>query len=543
MKNENISHFKVNKVLAVLAFLHWLLSFVTDRLFFTYTLFDFSDRKQSLLSVYGWGIKFVFLVVLFLLWQLAGWIYRRYKENSETVKKRLWYTGIYFGLMVLLLFCVWPGAWRMDEFGILRDAKTLLPTFWQGYLTSLFYSFSLMLLPTPAGVVVLQCLVNACCVGYVCEKAEKLLKVKHRIWLFLPFLTFPVLDSNMYPMRMSVYVFLELFLAAVFLSAVWENRTLTKTETVLAVIVTALVAVWRTEGIYYLVWIPIVYLVIFWKQESRKRKLFFAIAVAVATLGVMVPQTVGNKLVSGDQYEITSMVLPLAPLLCEAEGKELELMEDIDKVIDTDLMIAGYQEGKSGISVFWSEPALIRQGYSAKEYGAFKSAYYRLILCYPKVFLQERLYTFTHSYGILNDTRDLFDSMDVVNFIEFRENYSGVKGISSELRRGVFSVLELWNSSHGTEKNPLFTYVYSFLPALAVLLLAALICFSKRNYKVLVVLLGVLGKVPLIFITAPSLLFMYYYGIYLIGTVGFVYGVIYYAKSKKNPEKISDSGN
>lgn len=561
MKNENKSHLemntktdrktdrkaniKVNKKLAGIAAVHWLITFASDRIFFAYSLFDFSNGKQSLLSLYGWGIKFAFLLVLFLLWQVTGWVYTQYREGNEAVRKRIWYSGIYFGLMLLLLVCVWPGAWRMDEFGILRDAKTLMPTFWQGYLTSLFYMFSLMLIPTPAGVVIVQCFVNACCMGYVCEKAEKILGVKHRFLLLLPFLAFPVLDSNMYPMRMSVYVFLELFLAAVFLSAVWEKRKLTKAEHVLAVMVTALLAVWRTEGIYYLVWIPVVYLVIFWKQENRKHKISFIASVAVTTILVMVPQTVGNKLVSGDQYEITSMVLPIAPLLCEAEGEQekAELIEAVDKVIDTDLMIAGYRSGKSGISVFWSEPTLIRTGYSSKEYAEFKSAYYGLILSYPKVFLQERWYTFTHSYGILNDTRELFDSTEVMNYMEFRENYAGVKGISSRLRSGILSVLELWDLSKPTEKSPLFTYVYSFLPSLAVLILASIIFMGKKNYKVLVVLLGVLGKVPLIFLTAPSLLFMYYYGIYLIGTVGFVYGVIYYAKKAKNAEKLSGSRN
>lgn len=531
--------FAINKSLGIVSGIHWLLTFFTDRLFFAYSLFDFSTTEKSILSLYSWGIKVIFLLVLFLLWQVAGRIYVRYKEQNQEVRTWVKYAGIYFGLMLVLLVLVWPGAWRMDEFGILRDAKTLMPTFWQGYLTSLFYIISLMLLPTPAGVVIVQCFFNACCVGYVCQKGQKLLKVKHGIWLLLPFFAFPVLDSNMYPMRMSVYVFLELFLAVLFLSAIWEKRTFQTTEKVLAVLVTALLAVWRTEGIYYILWIPIVYLVVFYKKESRKQKAVFTTAVLITTIVVMLPQTVGNKLVSGDQYEITSMVLPIAPLLCEAEenGNTKEL-QAVDKVLDVTIMTNGYRSGKSGISVFWSEPELIRSGYSAKDYSEFKSAYYQLILKYPVVFLQERWYTFTHSYGILNDTRELYRSTEVMNFVEFREQYKGTHSISDKVRYQVLSVLELWKFSQTSQKSGAFPYVYSFLPPLVVLLMSAVLWLIQKRYKELLVVLGVVAKVPLIFLTAPSMLFMYYYGIYLIGVVGFVYGVIYYAK---NAKKLSGS--
>lgn len=533
--------FRIHKTLGVVSVLHWLLTFFTDRVFFEYSLFDFSTTEKSILSLYSWGIKVVFFVVLFLLWQAAGRIYVQYKEQNQEIRTQVTYAGIYFLMMLVLLVLVWPGAWRMDEFGILRDAKTLMPTFWQGYLTSLFYIISLMLFPTPAGVVIVQCFVNACCVGYVCQKGKKILGVNHGIWLLLPFLAFPVLDSNMYPMRMSVYVFLELLLAVLFLSAIWEKRALQGKEKILAVLVTAVLAVWRTEGIYYCVWIPLVYLVVFYKRENRKQKAMFCAAVVITTIVVMLPQTVGNKLVSGDQYEITSMVLPIAPLLCEAqENQDTKELQAVDKVLDVAIMTQGYRSGKSGISVFWSEPELIRTGYSSKDYGEFKSAYYQLIIKYPTVFIQERWYTFTHSYGILNDTRELYQSRDVMNFVEFREQYKGTHSISERVRYQVLSGLELWKLSEPSQKSVWFTYVYNFLPSLVVLMVAAICWLLRKRYGELLVLLGIMAKVPLIFLTAPSMLFMYYYGIYLAGVVGFVYGVIYYAK---NAKKLSGSRN
>lgn len=531
--------FKCSKPLLLTAFAHWLLTFATDRIFFEYSLFAFTTPSETMFSLYAWGIKAAFLALLVLGYQLAGKVVKKYKNNVKITKERIFYAGIYFGLMVFLLLLVYPGAWRMDEFGILRDAKTLMPTFWQGYLTSYFYIFSLMLLPIPAGVVLMQNVVISLCVGFVCERAQRILKLKHRIWLLLPFFAFPVLDSNMYPMRMSVYVFLEMSLTAAFLSAILEHRRFTEKETWFVILLTAVVAVWRTEGIYYMLWIPLVYLITFWKRESKKKKLWFIAVTVFITIAVMVPQNLGNKMVSGDQYDITSMVLPLAPLLSEAQDEQQEELSAIDKVIDVQLMIEGYESGKSGISVFWSEPALIRSDYTSAEYKEFKSAYYSLIRKYPTVFLKERAETFINSNGILMNTTELYDTDEVANYVEFRETYTGGQGIFTDMRRYVLSLLELRNPVDYNEKMSLYYVVYSFLPQLLVLLVSALCCLFRKKWSSLFALLGVLLKVPLIFMTAPSLLFMYYYGIYLIGDVVFFYGIyLLYSRRKEKPEQV-----
>lgn len=525
---------KCSKPLLVAAVVHWLITFGTDRIFFTYSLSSFKTAEEMKFTFYAWGVKFAFLLILAVSYQLLGNTVKRYQSKDKVIRERVFYAGIYFLTMLILLFLVYPGAWRMDEFGLLRDAANLLPVFWQGYLTSYFYIFSLMLIPVPAGVVAVQCFVISICIGVVCERAQRILKLKHKIWLLLPYVAFPVLDSNMYPMRMSVYVFLELCLFVLFLSAIMEQRRFTEKETWMAIFLTAVLAVWRTEGIYYMLWIPLVYLVTFWKREETKKKLKFVTVTVVVSILVMLPQTLGNKLVSGDQYEITSMVLPLAPLLCEAQKADRADIQAIDKVIDTTLMIEGYEEGKSGISVFWSEPLLIRKNYTVTEYKEFKSAYYNLIMKYPKVFLKERVETFINSNGILMNTTELYDTEDVPNYVEFREKYVGGQGIFVTVRKQLLSLLELRSFSDYNEKLSIYYVVYSFLPQLLVLSAVSVMCLIRRKWSSLLVLLGIMGKVPLIFLTAPSLLFMYYYGIYLVGVVVFIYGI--YALYRRRKE-------
>ena len=127
-----------------------------------------------------YGAKAVFLLVLVGLYQGAHYLF------TKADKRFVRYALIYFGVNMALLCLTWPGIWRMDEFGILNSAVLLLPVFWQNYLTSLFYVFSLMLIPVPSGVIVVQCAINSLVVGYL----VKILVDKFGKWGLLSFIPF-----------------------------------------------------------------------------------------------------------------------------------------------------------------------------------------------------------------------------------------------------------------------------------------------------------------------------------------------------------------
>jgi len=157
---------QLNKVCILIACIHWAISFFTDKFIFEYVTWDLSNFTQMAKTVITYGCKAVFLVVLVLFWHGIFWLLR--KADRRFVK----FTLIYFGINLLLLLLVWPGIWRMDEFGILSNAVRLQPVFWQNYLTSLFYVFSLMLLPFPSGVIIVQMAVCSLVVGYILSHAE-----------------------------------------------------------------------------------------------------------------------------------------------------------------------------------------------------------------------------------------------------------------------------------------------------------------------------------------------------------------------------------
>lgn len=554
---------KMNSVCFMIAVVHWLLSFFTDRFIFHYVTWDFSNLTQTIKTAMTFGAKAVFLLVLIALWQGAFFYVK--KADRRFVRNSL----IYFGINLLVLFLVWPGIWRMDEFGILNSAVNLIPVFWQNYLTSIFYVFSLMLLPFPAGVIIVQCAVISLAAGFVITWFEK----RFGNWgllSFIPFLFFPVLDSNLYPMRMSSYAFLELVLLIVLIeksaklvqdqnktqntlqdiqndnknddendydmthsilsNANVMNRTIQtreKAHLIVCIILASIVTVWRTEAIYYLLFFPLLLWILFAKKWNRKKLVQTICGYLVLSLVLLVPQTVGDKLTSGNQYNLTSVVLPLVPLVeaADASSSCQEELAAINEVINVDVAVQGAKENRSGISLFWSNPEFQRADYTDEEYAQFKSAYYRLILKYPAVFLQERFTCFMQSVDLLENTTELFSKKDVPNYETFG-TYPLTKPLDETLRNRTICLLEWRSASDYEQKKAGYSFVYGpFLPII-VLLVSWAYCLLQKRWKQFFILSLPLIKVPLIILTAPSRLFMYYYSLYLIGYVLLFYLLI-----------------
>lgn len=558
-RNNEKKYFQLNKVCLAIAIVHWLLSFFTDRFIFQYVTWDFSNLTQTIKTAMTFGAKAVFLLVLIALWQ--GVFFFLKKADRKFVRNSL----IYFGINLFALLLVWPGIWRMDEFGILNSAVSLIPVFWQNYLTSIFYVFSLMLFPFPAGVVIVQCAVISLAAGFVITRFEKRFG-KWGLLSFIPFLFFPVLDSNLYPMRMSIYAFLELVLLVILVEKsektgqveniiknslqdiqndnkndydmshnILQNtidmsciiQTRKKDNLFVCIVLAALVTVWRTEAIYYVLFFPLLLWILFAKKWSRKKLVQTICGYLVLSLVLLVPQTVGDKLTSGNQYDLTSVVLPLVPLVEAADASDScqEELAAIDEVINVEVAVQGARENKSGISLFWGNPDFQRTDYTDEEYTQFKSAYYRLILKYPTVFLQERFTCFMQSVDLLENTTELFSKKDVPNYETFR-TYPLTKPLNETLRNRTICFLEWRSASDYHQKKAGYSFVYGpFLP-IAILLVSWAYCLLRKKWKQFFILSLPLIKVPLIMLTAPSRLFMYYYSLYLIGYVLLFYLLI-----------------
>lgn len=552
-----------NKAALLIAFAHFIISFWTDKLIFKDETGEFSGVLQVMKSMKAIiTVKGAFFVFVILLWQGIFYFF------LKTDKGFRYRTLFYFGVMFILLLLTWPGIWRIDEFGILESSVQLIPHYWQHYITSVWYVLSLMLFPFPSGVILVQIAIAAlvyarfvsnCLKEYdlrmeredVLVGVDEANRMQKRRFLFgiiisIPFFFFPVLDSNLYPIRMSLYAFLELLLLSE-LYMIYKKKRFAETysksdcawdssRSIAALAgLAAIVAVWRSEAVYYLVWFPGILIFIGGFRRYWKQIVLFIIMFAI----LFVPQKLGDKKTSGDQYELTSIVLPLVPLVLEAQQNDEEaLLEEINLVVDTDVLSRAAAEGKNGINMLWGEPDFQRN-HTTEEFACFKKAYYKLILKYPKAFLKERWQIFLASTVLMGDTTKMFSDEEVdlyENFRHFR-TYPLSGSISPKVRISVINILEVRKVTDNTAKYWVTDRIYSPLPAVSILIIVIIVLFAQKKWTLTAILSALILRVLLIFLTAPAKLFMYYYSVYLIGFVVLFYVIAEYFFLYKRGDK------
>lgn len=170
----------------------------------------------------------------------------------------------------------------------------------QHYLTSIFYIIALMLFPFPAGVVILQILLISFITTYIISGLNRYFIKNEKLayLLLIPFLLPPVIDSNLFPLRMSLYAFLEiLFLGMIVFE--WEKRRnfyeseeSKKIPLVFLcyfIIISVLLAVWRLEAFYYIIAAPSIFIIFFREYSNLLQKIIVAAAIIlISTAGIKI---------------------------------------------------------------------------------------------------------------------------------------------------------------------------------------------------------------------------------------------------------------
>lgn len=497
------------KIWLTAAVVHWLISLLTDKMVFT----------CESPAVYGiW--KAVFFVFILGFYQIIGYVIHEYRTGNNKIRHQVRFFAVYFLIMMVFLLLTWPGIWRIDEFSILRTAGELKLHYWQGYLTSVYYIICLMMLPFPVSVVFFMCLINSAITGYLVYKIWEFVgERKYAYLLYIPFLFFPVIDSNLYPMRMSIYAFLELLLLAKVCFWAYEKRMPGKNEFIWTALLAGIVTAWRSESIYYLLLFPVLLAAVLWKRASKRQTgtaILIYLAFSVFLVGF---QKIGEG--SGNGYEITSIICPLTPLVVEAAYQgETDLIAEVDRVINCADIFEGASEGQNGIEIFWrwSGNGLTKDNYTEEDFRAMKRAYYQLILRHPGVFLRERLSTYRQSTTLMGNITEADPPSPVLN---------------NELRNKTYALLELRSFEDYFSQGAAAKIVYSTLLPSLILAVGAVWFLLKREWVYLGSCMMAALKVPLVFLTAPSTLFMYYYSPYLCGWVLlFSLGILWYGKRK-----------
>lgn len=507
---------KENKLPLIVALIHWFISFYTDKFIFKINIFDLSgssDVKKLVL------MKIISLILYYSLWKFVFSLARKIKDENEKTVDMLKIFLIYFGINITLLILTWPGIWRWDEFRILGLTSIGMLEFWQHYLTSILYMLSFMLIPIPSGVIIVQIAISSGIVAYIISNFKRIFNnSKWTYLLFIPFLLLPVLDQNLYPLRLTLYSYIEILLVCqlIFIKKLGKSS---KKDFMLLSVILILLSAWRSEGILFIVLIPILYICIFKKEikDIKIRVMYTVFSITVAMI-LIIPQQYEYKHEYSDRYDVTSYInqLYVVTKLEIQENPQSEELKAISKVIDFN----EFFKYSKGINAHNNEK-MYNKNATAEDYDNMKRAYRELLKKYPLDVLKERMNVFLKTSGFVKDynvhvedTREIFTKPANYSLLEFRNGYETTKPLDLELRNNVISFLECYDGNH---TNFAFHIFYNVVPSMCIVAILIIVCIFKKNWMLFFTFGVILAKSFAIILTAPDCFFMYYLPIYLVG--------------------------
>lgn len=504
-------------------------TFVLDRMAFH----DISKNVRTYLM-----LKAEFFVVLFAAVYFLVHFVSRIRTQDKRYREWLKFGALYCALLAILLLCIWPGLWVWDEFFILEAAKNFVFEPWQSYLTIQFYSYCLMLFPSGITIVLVQTLFASFVVGYIVSGVKAILP--KLFWLaYIPFLLPVVLINNFYPLRMTMYSYLEVWLFAFLLFSFYKKASF-RIATMLGVSVLLVVLIlWRTEAIFYLLLGPILVLVTFWHHLRPKKFLAFLFVFLVLFGGTYfytnLRQTPYTK-IQMSRYAVTAYINPLSIMLQGNLNQEhlAERLKGMSGVLNIEEVKAApdYNE----IPSFWSGKA-VREGFQ-DHMGEFLKNYILFIAENPGSFLRARLKTFfatsgldakTHPGNLGTLTSHLNGTFNQ-HAQDFLDNNMLVHPLSNSLRnKGV----NFFVNPHSSFNRVVF---WNFLPQLVLLAGVLLWSFFKKHWPLALLALAVFARVGLVFLTAPANYFFYYLSVYLCASFLVIFLVIHFVNTRKKQE-------
>lgn len=530
---------KKRTALELLAAVLWcLVTLGTDRLFFKY------DWKTPAFFVY----KALFVLLAFLLVHGVVTLVQKVRAGDSFARRWLAWTLPYLAVNLVVLLIVWPGIWGNDDLAVLSLARTLQPNSWQHFLTSGAFILSLMFVPMPGGVVLVQNLLISAIVGCFAAAAQDLTEKRlgHAVkpaWfaiVYLPFLLPPVVMHTQQPFRTTWSGWTELFLVFMLVAMYLRGTKLNKKELCAIVVLGTLAVSWRSECVYYLAAIPVLLLVM------CARKLLRPTAVAAATVLVFAGYLACSRYTStlmGEawQYKMIALCYQTASLVQDADPvSDVEEFAMIDNVYSVQKCRENSNLHKSDLFGAVVQPNLTEEGWSACKKGIVK-----LALKYPKSLLRERLGMFRATmqadyggsrqkdfFGFAYVCYDLdgyyLTSIERAGKIAYQSPLAFP--INQDLRKAVIGTM-VYDTE--TPLGKLISTTWFMLPPLLLLFVEALVLAVRKKWFLFLVTGTLCLRVVLVFLTAPDSFFMYYLTPYIAGYAIAAAGVVYEVMRRK----------
>lgn len=486
-------------------------------LFFLTTYGDsiaFGPAGEYWLNPLYYVVKLLTLMLFVGMSQLVPKLIGMYL-NNDTVRVFMNYFLVYLGVMFVLWIAIFPGNFTgYDEPYVLEGARRLdIGYTWHHILTVLWYAIGLSIFPSIATITFLQFTAVSVLIAFATTLISKNIGKTEGNVLFAVLFAPSILFYSQLPHRLSAYAFLEMLLFAVISILYLRRRKIHVIESVALGILLGLVSAYRTESIIFLLLIPISFILLFIRSKLMTWRIFttfIVMSVSVFT-GLYVLQNInqGEK----TRYQVTGIIEPLSSILVGGDYQYTDkqhVKQIVDEAIDYDRLVAG--EGAN--AVYWSRPD---RSLSQSELSDLKSITVQLVLQNPAKFLKGCIKSFMKS----NST---WPNIPVeLNPPGPGMNPAVIDGLvlssplSESVRKNVLNAISAVRFDR-SGYTPASVLMYNSIP-----IIIGLICMAvymvRRNEPLFILLVILLSKNALIFITAPMPWFFYYFPLQLTGLV------------------------
>lgn len=504
---------KTRIIFIIIACIHFIITFFTDKLYFTSILEDSSHMLSFVLC------KILLFIVLNLFWQF---IYQISLGKNDKMRSIFKYAMIYFLPMMVILTIIWPGPIADGDISFFMNREKVYSyNYYLHYLTSLIHIIGLMIFPFLTGIVIFQSFCYSLIVGYIINRAHDFFESQFIYLIYLVFFIPSFAYFSLYVNRTPIYGFLYILFLGILIFDYLEKKKLTPSKLLSLILLGAILVVFRYEGIYLIITCPLLILKAYGIKFNIKRILLLVIAIIIAMNIISIPQKRWEKLYQGNytyRRLQPAFVHSLSNMLQydDIEGD----FEIIDKVMSVDIM----KEYGDISNITPYNYGVEREDYSDQEDEAFIKESIRIFYKNPAVYLKVRFRTL-HASALHSK-----DSLQ--NFEGFKNSHSHKSLFTDELfpgpRNKALKILvnnpEEGDMSFQSErarrlgniKNLIF---YNLYIALAIGVLIIIFSIIKRDLFWFIVTFGLVIHGGVIFILAPAAYFAYYLPISMAGSL------------------------
>lgn len=328
-------------------------------------------------------------------------------------------------------------------------------------------------------------------------------------------------------------MFLELCSIVMLVCSKRENTDWSKTKFYTFVALCILVSTWRSEAALYL---PLICILIFFvnkKVLSKVRKLKF---IAIFFLGFSIVSFAQKILLGNDNYLIISICNISTELVHHMDRNKFKNeLAIFDKFIP--IAIIDKNPSMTGTDHFWNEN--VKTNTTRQDLKEYIMAIIKLSFEYPTVVLHERnRYFWEAMYGRQLwsiDTTSVFDTNTKFNTGILYKNSKWIfkLPISTNLRKKFLETIFLKNQLNSIPAKIMWN---NFIPTVFLLIFTTALLVRKQWFYSAVLLI-VLSKISIIYMTSPASLFMYFVSYYFLGYSVFMFSVLIVCSKLRNYSK------